>query len=121
MQFITKKDIMNWNNFKLVCFNEGIDLEVIEACRDFVEQHDVLFRRSKTNPKWAQSDLGYSELADITTVMQGLKDIKEHITGATCDYDALGRSKERILLKKLRKDPGKGIKRSVLKTVWLIS
>lgn len=110
----------NWDNFKLACFNEGIDQEVIEACKDFVANDYHIKNGWHRDRHVTTNDLGYAELADITTVEQGLADIKESITWSIMDYDALGRSREKVLLKKLRKDPGKHLKRVTLKTYWLM-
>lgn len=111
----------NWDSFKLVCFTKEIDIEVIEGCKEFIaNDYNIKNGWRKTN-KTVASDLGYAELADITTVDQGLEEIKESIMWSICDYDALGRSREKVLLKKLRKDPGKHIKRVALKTYWLMT
>ena len=109
----------NWDSFKLVCFANDIDLEVIEACKEFVRNDYHIENGWNKDKHTVSSDLGYAELADIITIEQGLNEIKDAIKWSLCDYDILGRSLEKKLLKKLRKDPGKHIKRLVLKTYWL--
>lgn len=111
----------NWDNFVLTCFNQGIDSEVISKCKEFVASDYHIQNNWRPDNSIVASDLGYAELADITTIEQGLREIKNAIMWSTVDYDSLGRSKEKLLIKKLRKDPGKHIKRLVLKTYWLMS
>lgn len=110
----------SWNDFKLACFSQGVDLDVIEACKDFIANDYHIQNGWNKGKHTVASDLGYAELADITTVEQGVQEIKQSIHWSTLDYDQLGRSREKVLLKKLRKDPGKHIKRLALKTYWLM-
>jgi len=109
-----------WEDFKFLCFSQDIDCEVIEACKDFISKDYHIENGWFPNTAIVASDLGYAELADIISVEQGLKEIKECIWMSTLDYDSLGRSKQKILLKRLRRDPGKHIKRLALKTYWLM-
>jgi hypothetical protein len=110
---------MDYDSFKVVCFTNDIDPELIEACREFVtgRQHTHIFERPRLDR--ANSDLGYAELADINSTAKGIKEIKEAIWMATTDYDSKGRSLEKKLMKKLIVDPGKHMKRIVLKTYFL--
>lgn len=108
-----------WEDFKFLCFSQEIDLDVIEACRDFVASDYHIENNWSKDTHIVSDDLGYSELEDIQTVSQGLEEIKQNILMSTCDYDRLGRSKQKTLLKKLRKNPHRGLKRQVLKTYWL--
>jgi hypothetical protein len=110
----------NWDNFILLCFNQSIDVEVIQGCKEFIADDYHIKNGWHKDKDMVTSDLGYAELADYTTVEQGLAEIKESIQWSILDFDALGRSREKVLLKKLRKDPGKHIKRVVLKTYWLM-
>jgi len=108
-----------WEDFKFICFSQDVDVEVIEACREFIENDHHIKNNWHRDSHIVSSDLGYAELGDIVSVEQGLFEIKQAIYWGICDYDSLGRSKEKMLLKKLKKDPGKHIKRLVLKTYWL--
>lgn len=110
---------MDYDSFKVVCFTNDIDPELIEACREFVtgSKHQHVFARPKLDR--ANSTLGYAELADIDTTAKGIKEIKESIWMATFDFDALGRSLEKKRMKQLIADPGKHLQRIVLKTYFL--
>ena len=103
-----------WEDFKFICFSQGIDTDIIESCKDFVNEHNLEQRL-----KHVRSSLGYAELSDIDSVAKGLEEIKDNIFWASEEYDKLGRSRSKQKLKKLKKDPGKYIKRLVLKTYWL--
>jgi hypothetical protein len=111
--------VEKWEEFKFVCFSQNIDQEVIESCRQFVASDYHIENNWYKDTHIVSADLGYSECSDIHTVEQGLNQIKETILMSTNYYDILGRSKEKILLKKLKKNPHKGLKRIVLKTYWL--
>jgi len=65
--------------------------------------------------------LGFAELSDLTTLEACVKDIKHSIWMSTTDFDALGRSREKVLLKRLKKDPGKHMKRVMLKAFYLVN
>jgi hypothetical protein len=70
-------------------------------------------------------DMGHSELNEITTVAQGIAEIKESIWGYTCDVDELGRdiSKMRLrqLIKKANQFPfNKSLVRRIAKTYYLL-
>jgi hypothetical protein len=108
---------MNWEEFKFICFSQNISQEAVDACRDFVLKENAhVFNRGTRHP---ESDLGYAELADITTPVQSIKELKDAIMMATVDYDARGRSLEKRNLKRFIKDPGKSFKRLVLKSYYL--
>jgi hypothetical protein len=108
---------MNWEDFKFICFSQGIDQEAVEKCKDFVlEQNAYVFNTGTRHP---ESDLGYAELRDITTPVQSIKELKDAIMMATIDYDALGRSLEKRKLKEFKKNPGKSFQRLVLKSYYL--
>lgn len=107
---------MKYDEFKTVCFTNGIHPEIIEACRDFVNQHELELNGAT---KWNKSSLGYAELADIETTEQSIKEMIDAIHMSTLDYDALGRSKQKMLMRKFKKDPGKHFRRLVLKSFYL--
>lgn len=110
---------MDYDSFKVVCFANDIDPELIEACREFVtgREHTHIFERPRLDR--ANSDLGYAELADIDTTAKGINEIKQSIWMTTTDYDSKGRSLEKKLMKKLIANPNKHMKRIVLKTYFL--
>jgi hypothetical protein len=64
--------------------------------------------------------LGYAELTEITTVEQGIKEIKQSIWQSVCDFDERGRSLEKLRTKQLIKKPHKSLTRRVLKTYYLL-
>lgn len=114
---------MNYDGFITYCFAQGINTDVIKAYRDAVMKDAgwCLHREQR----YAGADLGHAELSNITTVDQGIEDIKNGIKWATCDYDALGRSKEKVLLKQLIRDANKFprnkyLVRRIAKTFYLL-
>jgi hypothetical protein len=110
---------MDYDTFKVVCFTNDIDPEIIESCREFVtgREHKHIFERPKLDR--ANSDLGYAELADIDTKQKGIDSIKTSIWMSTTDYDSKGRSLEKKRTKQLIANPNKHLKRLVLKTYFL--
>lgn len=110
---------MKYNEFKSILWMQGIDSDIIEACRDFVVKENAWCLLRPNEKKYDNSDLGFAELAELTTLEACIKDIKRSIWMSTTDYDALGRSREKVLLKKLKKDPGKHMKRVMLKAFYL--
>jgi len=108
---------MDFGDFKTICFMQGIDPKLIDACQDFINQHDYMLIKDRTiHP---ETSLGYAECADITTLEQGLSEIKQSIMMSTIDYDSRGRSLEKIRMKQLIQNPNKAFKRIVLKTFYL--
>jgi hypothetical protein len=110
---------MNYDAFTLYCFNQGIRPEIIRACRTAVMKDDVYLDKQATQI-YNAATLGYAELADITTVEQAIKDIKESIWMSVCDYDDLGRSLEKVRTRQLIKRPHKALTRRVLKAFYLL-
>ena len=105
---------MNWEEFKFVCFSQGIDQDAVETCKDFVfKENGYVFNRGTRHP---ESDLGYAELRDITSPIQSIKELKE------CQmYATMGETTRQTnnLKKKFKKDPGKNFHRVVLKAYYL--
>jgi hypothetical protein len=110
---------MNYDAFTLYCFNQGINPEIIRACRTAVMKDDYVLDNTP-DQIYAQATLGYAELGDITTVEQAIKEIKETIWMSVCDYDAQGRNLEKLRTKQLIKKPHKGLTRRVLKAYYLL-
>ena len=110
---------MDYNAFTVYCFNQGINPDIIRACRTAVMKDDYVLDR---NPDqiYATSSLGYAELADIDSVERAMKEIKQTIWMSVCDYDARGRSLERLRTRQLIKNPHKGLTRRVLKAYYLL-
>jgi len=97
----------------------GLDEQLITACEHFViKENDWVLQRPSERRR-EHSDLGYAELADITDLEQCIAEIKNAIWMSTSDYDSLGRSLEKLRTKQLIKDPGKRIKRVMLKAYYL--
>lgn len=108
---------MTYDGFVLFCFTQGINQDVIKACRTAVMADDYVLDGAT---KHAQSSLGYAELSDIDTVEKAIKEIKEAIWMSVCDYDAKGRSLEKVRLRQLIKNPHKSLTRRVLKAYYLL-
>ena len=108
---------MTYDGFVLYCFTQGINQDVIKACRTAVMADDYVLDRVNKHP---QSSLGYAELSDIDTIEKAIKEIKETIWMSVCDYDARGRSLEKVRLRQLIKNPNKGLTRRVLKAYYLL-
>lgn len=116
---------MNYDSFILYCFNQGINIDVIKAYRPSVMKDASWCLDRPLDRRLNSADLGHAELSSITTVEQGIKDIKDGIKMATLDYDARGRSKEKILLKQLIRDANKFpqnkyLTRRIAKTFYLL-
>jgi hypothetical protein len=111
---------MNYDAFTLYCFNQGINPEIIRACRTAVMKDDYVLEGNSASKIYAQASLGYAELTDITTVEQAIKEIKECIWMSVCDYDALGRNLEKLRTRQLIKRPHKSLTRRVLKAFYLL-
>lgn len=109
---------MNYEGFVVYCFNQGINPDIIRACREAVMKDDYVLDRA-TQP-YAQASLGYSELCDIDTVERAIKEIKQCIWMSVCDYDALGRNLEKLRTRQLIKRPHKNLTRRVLKAFYLL-
>jgi hypothetical protein len=109
---------MNYEGFVVYCFNQGINPEIIRACKTAVMKDDYVLGNSRNrNPA---DNLGYSELGDIVTVEQAIKEIKESIWMSVCDYDNLGRSLQKVRTRQLIKNPHKALTRIILKTYYLL-
>lgn len=112
---------MQFGDFKLVCFTQGINPQLIDACEKFVLEHDYMLDPTKKTAqnRNSKNDLGYAELQDITTIAEGFFAMKDCIYMQTCDYDKNGRSLEKMRMKQMIKNPSKSFKRIVLKTFYL--
>ena len=112
---------MQIDDFKLVCFSQGIDPRLIDSCAPFLYKHKSIFDPNNKvyGKRNVSDDLGYAELSDITTLEKGLYELKDSIFMQTCDYDSRGRSLEKTRMKQMIKDPGKYFNRVVLKTFFI--
>jgi hypothetical protein len=112
---------MKYNEFKSIMWMQGIDSDIVEACHDFVVKENSWCLLRPNEKKVETDSLGFAELSDLTTLEACVKDIKHSIWAQTCDFDALGRSREKVLLKRIKKDPGKHMKRVMLKAFYLVN
>jgi hypothetical protein len=112
---------MTFDDYKFICFSNKISPELIESCRPFINQHQYLFNKLDRDENFtnAESDLGYAELEDINNKSQSIEVIKKAIFDSTLDFDKNGRSLIKVRTKQLIKDPGKHIRRLVLKSFYL--
>ena len=109
---------MNWEGFVVYCFNQGINPDIIRACKHKVMEDDYCLNgATRVLPS---ATLGYAELGEIDTVEQAMKQIKQSIWSSVCDYDDLGRSLERVRTRQLIKKPHKALTRRVLKAYYLL-
>ena len=110
---------MNYEGFVVYCFNQGINPDIIRACRTAVMKDDyVLDRATEVYP---EASLGYAELCEINTVDQAIKEIKQSIWQTVTDFDDLGRNLEKLRTKQLIKNPHKSLTRRVLKLYYLLN
>jgi len=108
---------MNWEDFKFICFSQGIPTEAVEACKDFVfKENGYVLERGTRHP---ESDLGYAELAEITSPSQSIKELVDTFNMSINDYDQKGRSLTKIRTRQFKQDPGKYFRRAVLKSYYL--
>lgn len=110
---------MKFDEFKSILWMQGIDGDIVEACREFIVKENEWCLRRPNERRYDKSDLGFAELADYIDLQSCVKEIKHSIFMSITDYDALGRSREKVLLKKLKKDPNRHIKRVMLKAFYL--
>jgi hypothetical protein len=111
-----------FDDYKFVCFTMGINTDVIESCRNFVEnEHNYEWKNmhGKRLQPTNSNDLGYFELRDITDLKQSLELIKDCIFFSAEDYDSLGRSLTKVRLRQLISNPNKHLLRLVLKSYYL--
>lgn len=111
---------MNYEGFVVFCFNQGINPAIIRACRPAVMADDYVLENNSATKIYDKASLGYAELADIDTVEQAIKEIKECIWMSICDYDAAGRSLEKIRTRQIIRRPHKSLTRRVLKAYYLL-
>ena len=108
----------NYDAFQTQAFNAGIPNELMLTVRDWVETHYKVKGGGRiVSPT---DDIGYAELADITTIEQAFDKIKESIQSATL-YET--KAKTERAKKKFYKDAGgrvgKGVYRIALKGYYL--
>ena len=108
----------NYNAFQTQAFNAGIPNELMLTVRDWVETHYTVKGGSRiVSPT---DDLGYAELADITTLEQAFDKIKEHILmGTLMETDAKTERAKQKFYKDAGGRVGKGVYRIALKGYYL--
>ena len=108
---------MDYQSFTTICFAQGIDPQIIQACRAAVMADDYVLDGREIYPA---ASLGYSELSDIQTPEQAIAAIRNSIEMSTCDYDKLGRSLRRLRTQQVIRQPSRGLIRLVLKAYYLM-
>ena len=109
----------NYDAFQTQCFAAGIPNELLVTVRPWVETHYAV-ERFEDEEIWPQSDCGYAELADITTLDEAFKRIKSSIRWATMDdTPAKSRRRYREYCKDAGGRVGKGVYRLILKAYYL--
>ena len=109
----------NYDAFQTQCFAAGIPNELLVTVRPWVETHYAV-ERFEDEEIWPQSDCGYAELSDITTLDEAFKRIKSSIRWATMDdTPAKSRRRYREYCKDAGGRVGKGVYRLILKAYYL--
>ena len=109
---------MNYEGFVVYCFNQGINPDIIGACKSKVMEDDYCLNGATR--VHAGATLGYAELGEIDTIEQAIKEIKHCIWASVCDFDDWGRSLEKVRTRQLIKKPHKALTRRVLKAYYLL-
>ena len=104
---------MNYNTFITVAFAQGIPAEPLRVVQDWVEKEMACYHEAGdvVVPEW---DMGFAELADITTVEQGFK----HLKHSCWSWEVEGQRQYKKFLKNPSPE-GRGFSRWVLKTYYL--
>ncbi len=109
---------MTFDDFKVVCFTQGIDPAIIEPYRTFIAKHDSAFERGVGHP---MDDLGYAELSDIQSSEFAMITLQQFIWHYSAyAEDSLGRSMVKRRIAELKRKPDKAIGRRVLKAMYLL-
>ena len=113
----------NYDAYITQAFNAGIPNELMLTVKDWILENSNSWNMSDNffaQEPHPESDLGYAELADITTIEQAFNKIKESIQSATL-YET--KAKTESAKKKYYKDAGgrvgKGVYRIALKGYYL--
>jgi len=112
----------NYNGYITAAFTAGIPAELMNTMRPWIEKHYAVDYDADYPDESIEvsSDLGYAELADITTVEQAFDRIKTAIKMAT-EEDTIAKTKKAKI--KFYKDAGgrvgKGVYRLALKGYYL--
>lgn len=109
---------MTFSEFVFLLQLHQVPTEAVEACEDWITINTRFYFSPKA-PKIATHDLGYAELADITSKAQSIQEIVNAIYNATVDYDSCGRDISKMRYAQLVKKPNKTLKRRVLKSYYL--
>jgi|DEB0MinimDraft_6_1074348.scaffolds.fasta_scaffold89429_1 hypothetical protein len=113
----------NYNAFQTQAFNAGIPNELMLTIKDWVLQQARDYHLDDNEDReWMTPtcDLGYAELADITTLQGAFDKIKQHILMATLeDTDAKTERAKQKFYKDAGGRVGKGVYRIALKGYYL--
>ena len=107
---------MAFKDFIFILKLRGIPTEAVVACEEFVKEEMKYNNRPTT---WTQNDMGFAELADITSKEQSIIEIIDALWRTVFDFDAMGRDASKRAYKKLCANPNKHFKRIVLKSYYL--
>lgn len=113
-----RHNMRNYNGYVTAAFTAGIPAELMNTIRPWVENHYAV--QYPDEEIGVTNDLGYAELADITTVEEAFNRIKTSIKMAT-EEDTIAKTKR--ARNKFFKDAGgrvgKGVYRLALKGYYL--
>lgn len=105
---------MDYKDFTTKLQLLSIPTECIQACEAF-----VMSEMKYNQNGYANNDLGYAELSNITSKAQSIKAIVNMIHMGTCNYDSMGRDISKKEYKNMCANPSNGLKRLVLKSYYL--
>jgi hypothetical protein len=116
--------MIDYNGFKTQAFiGWGIPPQLLDSVQPWVETNDEHveyitrwhYQPDSESVRNSASSLGYGELISITTVDQGMQELKQAVEEAMHESQLL----KNKAYKRLLADPGKYLQRVVLKTYWL--
>lgn len=112
--------MIDYDGFKTQAFiGWGIPPQLLDSVQPWVETNDehveYITRWHYEQGQDPKRDLGYGELQSITTVDQGMQELKQAVDAAMHESKLL----KNKAYKRLLADPGKYLQRVVLKTYWL--
>lgn len=112
---------MDYEGFVTYCWAQGINPDIIRACKAKVMQDDYVLEGLSAHTVYPQATLGYAELGEIDSIEKAIKEIKHSIWMSVCDFDELGRNLEKLRTRQLIKKPHKNLTRTVLKAYYLLN
>ena len=112
--------MIDYDGFKTQAFiGWGIPPQLLDSVQPWVETNeehsDYITEHHYQQGSDSASSLGYAELISITTVDQGMQELKQAVDWAMHESKLL----KNKAYKRLLANPGKYLQRVVLKTYWL--